>query len=235
MTNHTPNSTPSRKVSIEQIADAASGVAGPALMAEVQSAATRDPRVAKLLSSFTSAVVAMKGDLLHEPSAETVMRAKALGARLAPRRAESRSPITMLGEVFDRAGAVVLEWLNPDNGIALAGVRDDHGADVFEAVVDTAQITIRAERTIAKDGIVRMVGEVMRGDDMPVKAIIAVLDADGVVLSTDATDALGMFAINLPIGSCEVVVSARAVDSTVHPTIVLPLGPGSPMRGGAAV
>jgi hypothetical protein len=102
-------------------------------------------------------------------------------------------------------------------------------------VVDTAQITIRAERTIAKDGIVRMVGEVMRGDDMPVKAIIAVLDVDGVVLSTDATDALGMFAINLPIGSCEVVVSARAVDSTVHPTIVLPLGPGSPMRGGAAV
>ena len=70
-----------------------------------------------------------------------------------------------------------------------------------------------------------IVGEVTRGDDMPVKAMVAVLDAHGVVLSTDETDALGMFALPLPRESHEVVVSAHASDGTDHPTIVLPLGP----------
>jgi hypothetical protein len=128
----------------------------------------------------------------------------------------------------------VLEWVNPQNGVTLAGVRDDRGADVLEATVDQAQITIRAERTPAQDGVLRLVGEVIRDDESSVKARLAVLDAAGTVLSTDATDALGMFAIELPRGSHEVVVSARSADGTVHPTIVLPLGPADASGGGPA-
>ena len=45
-----------------------------------------------------------------------------------------------------------------------------------------------------------------------------------------ARHSLGMFAIELPRESYEVVVSARSADGTVHPTIVLPLGD----RGGSA-
>lgn len=232
--NHNPKHG---KVTIEEIATVASGEAGPTLEARVQEAAAREPRVAETLASFLNIVAAMDGDAMNEPPVEAMARAKALGARLASRRAETRSPFAMLGEMFDRAGAVVLEWLNPDqspnHGLALAGVRDDRGADLLEAVVDQAHLVIRAERTPAQDGVVRLVGEVMRDDDMPVKAEVAVLDVRGVVLSTDSTDSLGMFAIELPSESHEVVVSARAPDGTVHPTIVLPLGPDG-VRGGSA-
>ena len=228
MTNATPN--PRRAVTIEEIAAVASGEGGPTLEARVQDAAARDPRIAQSLASFLGIVSAMQGDLTNEPPAEALARAKALGARLAPRRAASRTPVAMLGEMFDRAGAVVLQWLNPDSGLALAGVRDDRGADMLEAVVDAASITIRAERTPAQDGVLRLVGEVLREDDMPVKASLAVLDARGVVLSTDTTDSLGMFAIELPRESHEIVVSAHGADGAAHPTIVLPLGP----TGGSA-
>jgi len=124
----------------------------------------------------------------------------------------------------------VVEWINPESGLTVAGVRDDRGADVLEATVDQAEITIRAERTPAQDGVLRLVGEVIRDDDTPVKASLAVLDVNGIVLSTDTTDSLGMFAIELPAESYEIVVSARSADGTVHPTIVLPLGD----RGGSA-
>jgi hypothetical protein len=149
-----------------------------------------------------------------------------LGRQLSSRRTTSRSPLAVFGEMFDRAGAVVVEWLNPDSGLSVAGVRDDRGADVLEATVEQAEITIRAERTPAQDGVLRLVGEVISNDDTPVKASLAVLDVNGIVLSTDTTDSLGMFAIELPAESSEIVVSARSADGTVHPTIVLPLGPG---------
>lgn len=226
----TPRNNPQRSVTIEEIATVASGEAGPALEARVQEAATRDTRVAHTLTSFLRIVEAMDGDLLNEPPVEALAQAKALGQRLHARRAPSSSPLAILGEMFDRAGAIVLEWVNPQNGLTLAGVRDDRGADVLEATVDQAQITIRAERTPAQDGVLRLVGEVIRDDDSPVKARLAVLDAAGTVLSTDTTDSLGMFAIELPRESYEVVVSARSADGTVHPTIVLPLGD----RGGSA-
>ena len=226
----TPRNNPQRSVTIEEIATVASGEAGPALEARVQEAATRDARVAHTLTSFLRIVEAMDGDLLNEPPVKALAQAKALGQRLHARRAPSSSPLAILGEMFDRAGAIVLEWVNPQNGLTLAGVRDDRGADVLEATVDQAQITIRAERTPAQDGVLRLVGEVIRDDDSPVKARLAVLDAAGTVLSTDTTDSLGMFAIELPRESYEVVVSARSADGTVHPTIVLPLGD----RGGSA-
>lgn len=226
----TPRNNPQRSVTIEEIATVASGEAGPALETRVQEAATRDTRVAHTLTSFLRIVEAMDGDLLNEPPVEALAQAKALGQRLHARRAPSNSPFAILGEMFDRAGAIVLEWVNPQNGLTLAGVRDDRGADVLEATVDQAQITIRAERTPAQDGVLRLVGEVIRDDDSPVKARLAVLDAAGTVLSTDTTDSLGMFAIELPRESHEVVVSARSADGTVHPTIVLPLGD----RGGSA-
>ncbi len=236
-TPHNPDHGPGSKVTIEQIAAVASGAAGSDLAQAVIAAAARDPHVGKVLTSFTHAVAAMRGDAAFEPPVDAVQRAKQLGARLAPRRAAQRHPLAVLGEAFDRAGAVVLEWINPDNGLALAGVRDDRGADLFEAVVASAQITIRAERTTSQNGIVRLVGEITRDDDMPIKAVLAVLDCSGIVLSTDSTDSLGMFAIALPRDSFEVVVSASAPDGTVHPTIVLPLGPDSPMntrRGGSS-
>lgn len=226
----TPRNNPQYTVTIDEIATVASGEAGPALEARVQEAATRDTRVAHTLTSFLRIVDAMDGDILNEPPAEALARAKSLGQRLHARRTPSNSPFAILGEMFDRAGAIVLEWVNPNNGLALAGVRDDRGADVLEATVDQAQITIRAERTPAQDGVLRLVGEVIRDDDSPVKARLAVLDAAGTVLSTDTTDSLGMFAIELPRESYEVVVSARSADGTVHPTIVLPLGD----RGGSA-
>ncbi len=226
----TPRNNPQRSVTIEEIATVASGEAGPALEARVQEAATRDTRVAHTLTSFLRIVEAMDGDIVNEPPMEALAQAKALGQRLHARRAPSSSPLAILGEMFDRAGAIVLEWVNPQNGLTLAGVRDDRGADVLEATVDQAQITIRAERTPAQDGVLRLVGEVIRDDDSPVKARLAVLDAAGTVLSTDTTDSLGMFAIELPRESYEVVVSARSADGTVHPTIVLPLGD----RGGSA-
>ena len=226
----TPRNNPQQTVTIDEIATVASGEAGPALEARVQEAATRDTRVAHTLTSFLRIVEAMDGDLLNEPPVEALAQAKALGQRLHARRAPSSSPFAILGEMFDRAGAIVLEWVNPQNGLTLAGVRDDRGADVLEATVDQAQITIRAERTPAQDGVLRLVGEVIRDDDSPVKARLAVLDAAGTVLSTDTTDSLGMFAIELPRESYEVVVSARSADGTVHPTIVLPLGD----RGGSA-
>jgi len=225
MTNQLSNTNPPRKVTIDEIATVASGEGGPALEARVQDAARREPLVGQTLTSFLRIVSAMDGDLSNEPPASAVAEAKSLGRRLATRRPSTRSPVAMLGEVFDRAGAVVLGWLNPDSGVALAGIRDDRGADMLEAVVDAARITIRAERTPAQDGIVRLVGEVTRHDDMPVKASLAVLDGHGVVLSTDTTDSLGMFAIALPAASHEVVVSAHAPDGSPHPTIVLPLGP----------
>lgn len=225
MTNPFSNSNPKRKVTIDEIAAVASGEGGPALEARVQEAARREPAVGETLTSFLRIVSAMDGDLSNEPPVGAVQEAKALGRRLAARQPASRSPVAMLGEVFDRAGSVVLGWLNPDSGLTLAGVRDDRGADTLEAVVDAARIVIRAERTPAQDGVVRLVGEVTRQDDMPVKADLAVLDAHGVVLSTDSTDALGMFAIALPEAAREVVVSARAPDGSTHPTIVLPLGP----------
>lgn len=230
MTNSTPN--PRQTVSIEEIATVASGEGGLALETKVQAAAARDPRVATTLSRFLAMVEAMQGDLLNEPPAEAVARAKELGARLAARRTESKSPMAALGEMFDRAGAVVLQWLNPDNGLSLAGVRDDRGADVLEAAVQSANIIIRAERTPAQDGVLRLVGEVMREDDAPVKARIALLDAKGVVLATDTTDSLGMFAMDLPSESHELVVSARSADGTMHQTIVLPLGPDH-IQGGS--
>jgi len=225
MTNPFSNSNPKRKVTIDEIAAVASGEGGPALEARVQEAARREPAVGETLTSFLRIVSAMDGDLSNEPPVGAVQEAKALGRRLAARQSASRSPVAMLGEVFDRAGSVVLGWINPDSGLTLAGVRDDRGADTLEAVVDAARIVIRAERTPAQDGVVRLVGEVTRQDDMPVKADLAVLDAHGVVLSTDSTDALGMFAIALPEAAREVVVSARAPDGSTHPTIVLPLGP----------
>ena len=236
MTN--PNANPHRTVTIDEIAAVASGEGGPALEARVQEAAAREPRVGATLASFLGIVAAMEDDHQLEPPAEAVQRAKALGARLASRRVESRSPFAMLGEVFDRAGAVVLEWLNPNNGLALAGVRDDRGADLLEATIDAQggvpQLAIRADRTPAQDGVVRLVGEVTRGDDTPVKALVAVLDAQGVVLSTDTTDVLGMFAIALPRAAHEVVVRAHGADGIDHPTVVLPLGPDGllpPTRG----
>lgn len=231
MTNSTPN--PRQTVTIEEIATVASGEGGPALETRVQDAAARDPRVATTLSRFLAMVEAMQGDLVNEPPTEAVARARELGARLAARRTEARSPIAALGEMFDRAGAVVLQWLNPDNGLSLAGVRDDRGADVLEAAVQSANIIIRAERTPAQDGVLRLVGEVMREDDTPAKARIALLDAKGVVLATDTTDSLGMFAMDLPSESHELVVSARSADGTMHQTIVLPLGPDH-IQGGSS-
>jgi hypothetical protein len=222
----TPKNNPLRSVTIDEIATVASGEAGPSLEARVQEAATRDTRVAQTLTTFLRIVDAMDGDVLNEPPTEALAQAKALGRQLVSRRATSRSPLAVFGEMFDRAGAVVVEWLNPDSGLALAGVRDDRGADVLEATVEQAEITIRAERTPAQDGVLRLVGEVISNDDTPVKASLAVLDVNGVVLSTDTTDSLGMFAIELPAESSEIVVSARSADGTVHPTIVLPLGPG---------
>jgi len=221
------NFNPRQKVTIEQIATVAAGEGGPALEAQVRAAAASDQRVSEILKDFSNAITAMRGDAMTEPPADVVARAKALGVRLESRRAESISPVAILGKAFDRAGAVVLDWLQPDGELALAGVRDDRGADVLEAVIDSAEIVIRAERTPAQNGIVRLVGEVARTDDMPVRATVALLDASGMVIATDETDSIGMFAIALTRDAREVAVSARAATGELHPTIVLPLGPAS--------
>ena len=126
---NTSSSNPGKRPTIDEIAAVASGEGGSALEARVQAAAARDPRVASTLSGFLQAVNTMRGDEANEPPAAALAQAKALGARLADRRVASRNPVALLGEMFDRAGAVVLEWFNPEGGLALAGVRDDRHGD----------------------------------------------------------------------------------------------------------
>jgi hypothetical protein len=90
-------------------------------------------------------------------------------------------------------------------------------------------LTIRAERTRAQDGIVRLVGEVHAIDRSPARATIVVLDAHARILAIDESDEIGLFHVRLPDGSAEIafVPHPRAIDGDAGAmrAWVLPLDP----------
>ncbi len=208
----------------------ASGDGDAALLARVHDAARESPRIAAQLALFVRIVDAMRADDAHEPAMNAVLAAKALGAQLHVRRArverEDHAALpTKAGMLFDRAAAIVLDWLRPDGTPAFAGLRDDRGADVLEVSADTAGYIIRCERTPAMDGITRLVGELVARDGAPLRAHITLLDAQGASSEWTRTDGLGMFAIALTHDAREVVFAARDASGTEFTPIVLPLAP----------
>ena len=140
----------------------AAGDGDKALITRVHDAARASTLVAGQLAMFSRIVDAMRGDNLNEPSINALVAAKALGAQLHARRARAdhRDRVvlpTFVETLFDRAAAIVLDWLRPDGTPAFAGLRDDRGADLLEVSADAAGFVIRCERTPAMEGITRLV------------------------------------------------------------------------------
>ena len=208
----------------------AAGDGDKALITRVHDAARASTLVAGQLAMFSRIVDAMRGDNLNEPSINALVAAKALGAQLHARRARAdhRDRVvlpTLVETLFDRAAAIVLDWLRPDGTPAFAGLRDDRGADLLEVSADAAGFVIRCERTPAMDGITRLVGELVARDDTPLRARIMLLDARGGSAQWTHTDALGMFAIALTHDAREVVFAAYDVNGSAFTPVVLPLAP----------
>lgn len=193
------------------------------------------PRDAPLRQASAEAVARILAlDAQFEPPARAFRAACTLGAQLAARRAENaassgaRSPFIAIGELLDRAGAAICDWLTPQGELAFAGLRDDRGADLLALDEPRVGVALRAERTPAADGSVRLVGEATALDGgTPLRARIMQLDGEGRVLALDATDGLGMFAIELGRETCELAVACdvAAGDEGSARTVILSLRP----------
>ena len=177
----------------------------------------------------TEALVSMlRDDARFEPPAQSLAQARSIGARVAARymagTRNSGNPLAMVGAVLDRAQAMVGAWLVPTPGAALAQLRDDRGSEVLTATIAAHSLSLRAERTLAQDGLVRLVGDILRADGTPVRAGISIIDEAARVVLYEETDALGMFAIRLPDDAYEIVIQPResATIAEEHP-VVLPL------------
>ena len=161
----------------------------------------------------------MAGDGRFEPPADALARARDLRARIAARATGSR-PL-LLGELLDRAAAIACDWLQGP-APALAGLRDDRGAELLDARVEAATgapYEIHCERTVFADGRSRLVGEVVATDGTALRARVLALAADDRVVATAEVDALGLFAIELDRRA-----TAIAVEHGEPPQIVvLPL------------
>lgn len=161
----------------------------------------------------------MRGDGLFEPPADAVSRARDLRVRIAARATGTR-PLR-LGDLLDRAAAIACDWLQGP-APALAGLRDDRGAELLDARVDAATgapFEIHCERTVFADGRSRLVGEVVAADGAAVRARILALAADDRVVASTEVDALGLFAIELDRAATAIAV--ERVDSPQ--TMVFPL------------
>lgn len=196
---------------------------------EPRSAAPRRPSAEQLARMLAL-------DAQFEPPARAVRAACGLGTMLAARRSASAltsgvcDPFAAIGELLDRAGAAICDWLTPQGELAFAGLRDDRGADLLALDEPRTGMALRAERTPAADGSLRLVGEASTLEGgMPLRARLVQLDGDGRVVAVDATDGLGMFAIELRRETRELAIvrDAGADETNASRTLILALTPRS--------
>jgi hypothetical protein len=162
-------------------------------------------------------------DVAFEPPRSAVSRALGLSAAVASRRPPAWNPIAVIGTAFDQAGAIVAGWLAPPAEPALAGLRDDRGAESIASEPTPDGLSVGLDRIPSVDGRVRLVGEVLLDDGAPLRGEVAVIDGAGAVVATAALDAVGMFALDLPeTGRALVATVARADGRLVRP-VVLPM------------
>lgn len=171
----------------------------------------------------------LRDDARFEPPAGALGRALGLRARIAARRAESPSMLAKVGDLMDLAGARFVEWLGLSPDTALAGIRDDRGAEIVDAPIPGSDLVLVAERSVGEDALVRFVGEFRHASGAAVRGRIAVVDAENRVLADGELDAFGMFSLTLPGAARRVVFVQRGVEAK-H-AVVIELGDGT--RGGA--
>lgn len=167
----------------------------------------------------------LRGDSAFEPPADTMSRALALRTRIAARRAGSPALLARVGEYMDLAGARVVEWLGLAPDTALAGIRDDRGAEVVDASIAGTDLALVAERTIGEDALVRFVGEFRHASGAAVRGRIAVLDAENRVLADGELDGFGMFSLTLAGNARRIVLLPRGNDA--GRAVVIELGEGT--------
>jgi hypothetical protein len=171
----------------------------------------------------------LREDAGLEPTAAALERALALRARVAARRIDSPSLLAKVGDLMDLAGARFVEWLGLSPDTALAGVRDDRGAEIVDAAIPGSDLVLVAERSIGEDTLVRFVGEFRHASGAAVRGRIAVLDAGNRVLADGELDAFGMFSLTLTNGARRIVFLQRGAEA--RGPVVIDLGDGT--RGGA--
>lgn len=171
----------------------------------------------------------LRGDAGFEPPASALSRALGLRSRVAARRAGAPSLAAKVGELMDLAGARFVEWLGLSPETALAGVRDDRGAEIVDAAIPGSDLVLVAERSVGEDALVRLVGEFRHASGTAVRGRVAVLDARNRVLDDGELDAFGMFALTLAGDARRVVFMQRGDEAM--PAVVIDLGDGT--RGGA--
>ena len=171
----------------------------------------------------------LREDIGFEPPIAAFERALALRARIAARRPGSSAVLAKVGDLMDLAGARVVEWLGLSPDTAIAGVRDDRGAEIVDAPIPGSDLVLVAERCVAEDGLARLVGEFRHASGASVRGRIAVLDADNRVLADGDIDAFGMFSLTLAHDTRRIVLLQRGGDAKAP--VVVDLGGGS--RGSA--
>ena len=171
----------------------------------------------------------LRGDAGFEPPASALSGALGLRSRIAARRADAPSLAAKVGDLMDLAGARFVEWLGLSPDTALAGVRDDRGAEIVDAAIPGSDLVLVAERSEGEDALVRLVGEFRHASGTAVRGRIAVLDADNRVLADGELDAFGMFSLTLAGNARRVVFMQRGAE--VNGAVVIDLAGAS--RGGA--
>ena len=167
----------------------------------------------------------LRGDSAFEPPADAMSRALALRTRIAARRAGSPALLARVGEYMDLAGARVVEWLGLAPDTALAGIRDDRGAEIVDAPIAGTDLALVAERTIGEDALVRFVGEFRHASGAAVRGRLAVLDAENRVLADGELDGFGMFSLTLASDARRIVFLPRGNDA--GRAVVVDLGEGT--------
>lgn len=180
-------------------------------------------------STILSIEAVLRDDTGFEPPPAAFERALGLRARIAARRAGSSAVLAKVGDLMDLAGARVVEWLGLSPDTAIAGVRDDRGAEIVDAPVPGSDLVLVAERCVAEDGLARLVGEFRRASGASVRGRISVLDEENRVLADGEIDAFGMFSLTLAERARRVVLIERGGDANAP--VVVELGGGS--RGSA--
>jgi hypothetical protein len=215
--------------SAEDLAAIAFGEAAPELVRRVDDAARRDPAIAAALRRMRVAADAVRAECTAapelEPPTDAVGRAIALGARVAARRQRTVGPVASIGSALETTGAAIASWLGLGLGLApglaraedgdaetaaLAGFRDDRGADAVAGTIGA--LTLRAERIEAEDGTERVVGEVARAGSTggAMRGTVAALGAGQTVLACAELDHFGMFTLAVPAGTALLALVDRA-------------------------
>lgn len=184
-------------------------------------------------ASIAEIEAVLRDDARFEPPAAALAQALSLRTRIAARRGETPSMLAKVGDLvntaIDLAGARVVEWLGLSPDTALAGIRDDRGAEIVDAPVPDTDLVLVAERSVGEDALVRFVGEFRHVSGAAVRGRIVVLDADNRVLADGELDAFGMFSLTLPAGARRIVFAQRSAEP--RRAVVIDLGDGT--RGDA--